>query len=339
MNSMLSSNHRLSLVWLSISLFVCVHSGRSMAQSASPVTFGSPYVVVDAHSQLHSKQLFGQTASSLLDQVDAQVTRTSGRLVKLHVVGIDEAAIASMAEEIQRRYGERAPAVTCVVGNMAEAESKLGVDCVIDLGANKSKAGSRVDEDEWGRVLHPGCRVYISGQAEKADSPEEATARTLDSLKRTLESFGASIDDVVQVKAFLTPMSASSRVNEVFRKFAGTRNIPLVLVHWESTLPIEIELVAAAPADSQPEPVQYRGALNMTNSPVYCRVARVHSPKTIYIGGLYAQGNGIASELAADVEVKDIFQSLSKILAKLAAISNIWSRQPITLPRMRPVLS
>lgn len=284
------------------------------------MAIGAPFVAVDSVAQLHSKQLFSSNAASLLDELDAEVRRLKGRLVKLHVVAVDEAAIDDFGKAVRARYGSASlplPAISCMAGKLAsQPQSKLGVDAVIALPKDFATDGNRrTSQDTLGRVLYPGARVYISGQAEKGSSPAEATRLTLASLQKTLEWLGSTTDDIVQVKAFLKPISAADEVRTEFAKFAGDRQIPLVLVEWNSTLPIEIELIAAAPSTKPSNTqavdttVEYLTPPGMTASPVYCRVAKVSAPDTIYIGGCYSRtaANG-------EQQVTEIFESLRTIL-------------------------
>lgn len=304
-----------------LSIAICfLYQNRVSSQEVSKqttMTVGAPFVAVDSVSQLHTKQIFASNPASILDQLHTEVKRLNGRLVKLHVVGIDEAAIKEFADSIQTRFASASlplPAISCVVGKLASPpSSKLGADAVIALPKEFAATSERrTSQDTFGRVLSPGARVYVSGQAEKGSSPAEATRLTLASLQRTLEWLGSSTDDIVQFKAFLKPISAADEVRSEFARFAGTRQIPLVLVEWESTLPIEIELIAAAPA-STPQgidpTVEYLTPPGMTASPVYCRVAKVSAPETIYIGGCYARAAANGEQ-----QVTEIFESLKAIL-------------------------
>lgn len=271
-------------------------------------------MVVGQEAQLHSPQVFGSELVQVLQTVDAHCQRLAGRLVKLHLVCSSEAIAQQARQVIAARYALQPPASTYVVGRLADATAVIGVDAVIAL-AETSNARTPVREESWGRILPVGSRVYISGQAEKAATPSEATTATLASLARTLQWLGSSLDDVVQVKAFLNPISAAAEVRETFKRFCGDRQIPLVLVEWESTLPIEIELIAAAPPGGTAAPaVEYLTPPGFTASPVYCRVAKVNAASTLYIGSLWS-----AQPLAAPQEVTDVFQQLEGHLTRLGS--------------------
>ena len=87
---------------------------------------------------------------------------------------------------------------------------------------------------------------------------------------------------------------------------------PVAYVEWISSLPIEIELVAHAPAVAFKESVSYLTPPWMTSSPVFSRVARIHGSTRIYVSGLVSSSAGTGGE-----QVRNIFGSLTKI-AELA---------------------
>ncbi len=151
-----------------------------------------------------------------------------------------------MAAEIQTRYAAALPAVTCVVGNLHDTQATLGIDGVIAF-RGEPKEGVRVEEDSFGRILHPGPRVYVSGQAEKDKTNEGAVVGTLVSLRNSIATVNAKIKDVVQVKVFLNPIRADKRVRGEIEGFFGDFKIPVVIVEWISDLPVEIEMIAACP--------------------------------------------------------------------------------------------
>lgn len=296
---------RFVIAWMSL-IFMAGFAPSSVQAQA---TLGAPYVIVEG-SQLHTNQIFGADAAALLDEVDAAAKRLAGRVVKLHIAAVDNATIDTVAAEIKQRYAKSLPAVTCVVGKLYAADAKLGVDAVIAFKGSP-KAGVRVEEDSFGRILHPGARVYVSGQAEKDKTNAGATIGTMQSLSNSLETVNAKLDDVVQVKAFLNPIRTDKRVRGEIASFFGERKVPVVIVEWSSTLPIEIELIAACPAGIVKSGIEYLTPSIMTTSPLYARMAKVNSDATIYIGGMIARGN---ETLNGEAEVKDIFASMQESL-------------------------
>jgi enamine deaminase RidA (YjgF/YER057c/UK114 family) len=111
----------------------------------------------------------------------------------------------------------------------------------------------------------------------------------------------------VQVKAFITPMSQSADALAAIRAaFAPAACPPVVFVAWQSlSLPVEIELVAATskPLAAKRPVVEFLTPPGMKSSPVYCKVARVQSPTTIFLSGLY----GTQPDPDSEAELRDLF--------------------------------
>jgi enamine deaminase RidA (YjgF/YER057c/UK114 family) len=109
------------------------------------------------------------------------------------------------------------------------------------------------------------------------------------------------------------PVTADSakEVEAGLRAVLGNGELPpVVLVEWESSLPIEIELVAwGGPIEAGMPAVEYFTPPGMTTSPVYSRVARTASEETIYISGLFGVKGTTAKE-----ETEELFAQLGEIL-------------------------
>jgi len=90
-------------------------------------------------------------------------------------------------------------------------------------------------------ILPAGRKVYVSGQAGRGQLLE-ATAKTMEELEGTLKFLGLGWEDVVQLKAFLHPMSRIEEVRGVMAGHIKNGKVPpLAFVEWISNLPIEIE--------------------------------------------------------------------------------------------------
>jgi enamine deaminase RidA (YjgF/YER057c/UK114 family) len=163
------------------------------------------------------------------------------------------------------------------------------------------------------RVLPPGRKIYVAGQAKKADDVKTATRKTMESLASTLRFLGRTNDDIVQLKCFVKPVTPESarEIEAGMKAVLGDGPLPpLVLVEWESSLPIEIELVAwGGPIEAGMPVVEYLTPPGMTMPTVYSRVARTASPETIYISGLFGLKGTTAKE-----ETEEMFAQLGKIL-------------------------
>lgn len=219
------------------------------------------------------------------------------------------------------------PALSLVVTSLPDPDALVAVDAVIAGGPGDAAAttvrrlgdgksvGARLGPAA--AILPVGPRVYISGQAEAGSGGVTSAAReTLASLGRTLDFLGLTRSDVVQVKAFVTPMTSVGEFEaEVLRFFAGGELPVISSVQWESNLPIEIEMVvsgggnAAVTDAAGGETIEFLTPPGMTASPVYCRVAKVLAPTTIYTTGIFA-GQGLNGEQ----EVAAVLKRLGEIL-------------------------
>jgi len=281
-------------------------------------------VIVDALPLAHTQQLLPLNADGRLSGKDAaaQIKRVferladtlaanrSGldRLVKLNFVVACTEVVAAIERFLARQFASgRGPATSFVVSSLPHAGAVVAVDAV---AVADSEAGKRGQADC--RILPPGARVYIAGQAEPGKSLGEATRKTLESLRATLKFLGLSAKDVIQVKSFLTPMSAVAEVNDEMAKFFGRDDVPpQVFVEWRSSLPIEIELIVQAGKDRPGPVVEFLTPPGMKSSPVFSRVTRINRGKSIYISGLHGR-----KAAGPHDEIIDIFDRLGGILKK-----------------------
>jgi len=175
-------------------------------------------------------------------------------------------------------------------------------------------AWKQVEHGDAYAILPPGTRVYVSGQAVPGKDLAEATRKTLDELRDTLKFLGLKESSVVQVKAFVQPMTQHKIVLGETAKFfqdANAKVPPLVLVEWQSSLPIEIELIAWGGRERAGEPIEFLTPPKMKASPVYSRVARVNDGKLIYLSSFLGK-----TENDPGAEIPEIFDAMGKVLEK-----------------------
>jgi enamine deaminase RidA (YjgF/YER057c/UK114 family) len=268
------------------------------ALAATPPTAEPRPAIVVAHAKLplaHTAQFTADTAEGALLHVE-RVVGPEALLLKLNVVAVSPEAAEIARTTIRERYRARnVPPVTVVIGALPN-EAAIGIDAIA--------ASKREFSRSEAATLPPGAaRVYISGQAEKGATPAEAAAATIASLKETLAFAGSSPEQVVQAKCFLTPMSASASVVKEFEKAFGKHNVPpLVFVEWKSELPIEIELIAAAPPAPADAPVvEYLTPPGKTASPLFARVVKVNCGDTVYIGEIAGADPGSGAEQVTSI--------------------------------------
>ncbi len=245
-------------------------------------------VIVPDQPLLHTEMALGETAESALSGLATRVL-AGAKPVKINAYlrrAEDEPAVR---QAIAERYSP-VPALTCVVTALPG-----GSNFAFDAVAPTDRTGLG--------VLPAGGVAYVSGQAEKGADLREATHQTMKSLAATLQFLGSDWSGVVQVKAFVQPMSDSVIVFEELRKFFPG---PKVLVEWiGGSVPVEIEMIVSCP-DAK-EAIEFLTPPGLKASPVYCRVVRLAAGPRIYLSGLSATGD-------AGAQVRGVFAQLQTAL-------------------------
>lgn len=250
-----------------------------------PCLLSAQAVVVESKHLAHTRQVCGATPAQALAQLDSLLKSAGTSLraaVKLNVVLAGDAAINGVQGAIDARFKAPAgkPAVSYVAGTLAcPAASTVAMDAIAPVGRTRQRNANI-------GYLRTGPRLYVSGQS-ATGTIEEATKATLEKLKQNLAFQGATLLDVVQVKSFLDPIASADSVRRQIDAFFGPNPPPQVFVEWTSKNRIEIELIAAATPLDQKVTVEHLWPPDEKPSPVFCRIARVASPVTIYLPGLF----------------------------------------------------
>ncbi|MFZ9839641.1 MAG: RidA family protein [Opitutaceae bacterium] len=235
-------------------------------------------------------------ARAALAEVDAVVRAAGGDpagILRLNALVAADADLAAVEAAVARRFAAAPVAFTLVRTPLATAGRRVAFEAVAPAGGEPTAV---VHAGGQAAVLPAGGKVFVSGQAEKGADVAEAVRRTMTGLHRTLAHLGLGAADVVQIKAFLAPFADhAAAVREVAASFGGRPVPPLVLVEWVSSLPAEIELIAAA--RNLPAPPGDRVAWLplpwLSVSPRYCRVAHVGAGvPLIFLGGIDGEGGG-----------------------------------------------
>lgn len=297
-------------------------------------------VVVEGYALAHTAQLFpldkngrvigegsveAQLAQTLfnLETALAAVGTSTEHLVKINFyVDGPKTATAARTMLTKRFRAPVRPALSWVTTRLPQPQAILALDAVAAVpGDGPQEVVRHGGQTPPGRpgagavisVLPRGQCVYVSGQAGQGDVPA-ATTETLRSLLKTIGHLGLDASHVVQIKAFLGSMEQADVVREqVAKVFPGQTPPPLSLVEWTSNVPIEVEMIAFAPAGDvaaeSRDTVSYVTPPGIKASPLFSRVARVCGGKTIYVSGLYADRPG-----SGEAQVRDLFASLQGTL-------------------------
>jgi enamine deaminase RidA (YjgF/YER057c/UK114 family) len=287
-------------------------------------------VIVDETEPLvHTTQFFPNAINAKFhaEQVLFQIWVALGQVgrpnvVKLNVYLANAESMKDVGKVIARRFASPSsmqPAVSFVVGDLAVPGAQVAMDAVSVQTPRDNLTIRNALPNMRGvspvAVLPPGPRVYVSGMADTNNLPV-ATRKTLEKLLAAIGHLGCSKEDIVQLKAFLQPMSEVEVVREEIVRFFESNAPPTVFVEWISpppNPPIEIELIVAGKGDfsKETESVTFLTPPGTTDSKVFRRVARVNHGKLIYISGIYGMK---ASDGAG--QVREIFGSLGEILKK-----------------------
>lgn len=282
---------------------------------------------LDAGGQIIGKKDASLQIERVLDNLQTVLTAVGSdfnRLVKVNVVVTRQKTVAEVQKAFAQHFNDSKPAVSfLVVEHLAHPDALVAMDAVATTSKEPGKESvTRITSSALYRspngsahvaILPGGPKVYVSGQAEPG-TLGEATRKTLESLRATLKHLDLDESRIVQLKAFLQPMTSVEDVEaEMVRFFDKQAVPPLVFVEWVSPSPIEIELIAAAnESDSNsPDTVEYFTPPGMKASPVYSRVARINRGNTIYISGLYGQG-----ALTPESQLREIFSTLEYLADK-----------------------
>lgn len=265
------------------------------------------------HPTIQTEKALDNLAAAL-----AEARTGLDRLVKVNLYVKDADVVRDVHRVFSKKFnGGLKPAVSFVESDLPLPGAYVALDAVAATGygrgdtkvarftSTRLPAGRSTSHVA---VMPDGVKVYVSGQAEKGASLKESTAKTMESLMRTLGFLGLTNSHVVQLKAFFLPMSSAGDVEaEIAKFFPGGQAPPLTCVEWNMTTPIEIELIAYGgnQGDRAREPVEYLTPTGMTASPVYSRVTRINFGRATYISGLYGTGDS-----SADAQIKDIFATL-----------------------------
>ena len=288
----------------------------------------SSAVVVDGLPLVHTTQLLPgfagrESDATLTGQLESCLTQIESKLrisratrrdvVKLNCYVADAAVRDVVRQRLTQWFGPSAlPAVSYVATPLPDPKAKVAIDAVFAARAFADQDWAELTFLRPGglRVLPPGDVVYISGQARPGDLAT-ATRDTLRGLLRTLSHLGLDRANIIQIKCFLQPMKDVQIVEDVIRDvLRRTPRPPTSHVEWISgSLPIEIELVAYAPAARNDDTVSFITPPWMKSSPVFSRVSRIHGDRRIYVSGLYSAMDG-----TGESQVRNIFSSLKRTL-------------------------
>lgn len=244
-------------------------------------------------------------------------------LVRIHVYLTEDKDAEKVLERIRHFLPNGVfPAITFVSGGAARSDSMVSMDfvAVASVGKDSKRVelhnadnifNSSIRSDV--AVMAPGRKIFISGQAERGENLSEATIKTMQDLFATLAFAGSTASDIVQIKAFISPVENAEAIEEdIASFFRGRKAPPIISVEWVNDPDrVEIELIASAPAESFYEEIgSYYSPTWMSQATTFSRIVDVESGGLLFTSGLYGETG------EEDGEAKDIFKALTRLLKK-----------------------
>jgi enamine deaminase RidA (YjgF/YER057c/UK114 family) len=299
-------------------------SGTSAAVSVGnlPLAHTAQMLPLDKSGALIGKGDVSIQSAKVLSNIAAVLTAANSDLavtVKLNVYLSRSDSMPLVQRAIASRFKPPImPAVSFVVTGLPEADALVAMDATAVARTSRSdqmKTAPVYSENgvQHFRVLPVGPTYYVSGMADTNALPA-ATLKTLEKLVAAIGNLGLQKKDIVQLKAFLQPISDVAVVRKQIVEFFGDNAPPISFVEWVSpppNPPIEIELIAGGGGDfrKEPEAVSFLTPPGTTSTKVFSRVARVNHGNLIYVSGLYGW-----KAQDAEGQVREIFGSLGEIL-------------------------
>ena len=298
-----------------------VVSGYHLAHTAQVVAVGADGKVAEPNDA-------GRQTGRCLELLDAVLKEAESgldKIVKLHICVAKPEHIAEVQQVLSLRFSSgMKPAVTFVVSTPPHPDALVAMDAVgatektptVAAAGLISSAALKGQTTTAGIGILPakGRAVYVAGQSAAGDLAE-GTRRTLDSLRRTLEFLALKPQHVVQLKAFMAPITQTAVVQTEIAKFFGTNMTPpIVFVEWTTQQSVEIELIATTgdQSFSVKDNLNFVTPHGMVPSPLYSRVAVLNHGPAIYVGGLHG-----AAGSDPNAQVREVFGSLEKLLREV----------------------
>jgi enamine deaminase RidA (YjgF/YER057c/UK114 family) len=302
-----------------------IGTSRAVVVDDTPLVHTAQLLPLNQSGELVAKGNITEQTSKVLGNLRMVLNANKSELqqvVKLNVYLARAEDLPSVQKVLAETIvGPLKPASCFVIGVLSNPDALVAMDAVAIAGLPepgiKPISKPALYEQRGIRsaaTLPAGSKVYVSGMADTNDLPV-ATRRTLEKLASAIDHLGIDRKDIVQLKAFLQPMSEAWVVTKAIADFFDGNAPPTVLVEWISpppNPPIEIELIAAAKQDAGKEmnSVSFLTPPGTTSTKVFSRVVRINHGQLIYFSGLHGR---MPNDPGA--QIKDIFRSIEGLLA------------------------
>jgi enamine deaminase RidA (YjgF/YER057c/UK114 family) len=280
-------------------------TAASVRVADSPLVFTGPVYGLDGGAGFRAQAEQGLKA---LAAVLGRQGSESREVVRLTAYVARESDVSDLRAAVATAFRDMPVAFSYYCTPLEQSGALIAWEAV----ARSTRRTDSVVVDAEAALMPAGARLFISGQAEKGTDVASAVKLTMAGLHRSLAHLGLTKADVVQVKAFVRPMSdhAAAR-REIAASFDGGPVPPAVIHEWVSELYTEIEMVVSARRlPLQKEPITYAWLPWLNKSNRYCNVTTVAAgTPLIFIGAI---DGGDAGDGRAQMKV--IFERLGSVL-------------------------
>ncbi|MEW5974607.1 MAG: RidA family protein [Acidobacteriota bacterium] len=305
-----------------------VREGRSAAVIVDDVPFiqTTQLFAADSRGRIRDASNAGKQSRRLIQNLEGLLKGSASglkQLVRVNLYAVSNEDLDTLRQELARLLaGSTLPAVTGVVTELPFSEAAVALDALAVASRDEGQNAVRYHHlsprqgalpQAQTALLPAGPKVYVSGQYAKGGF-EAATRGTMEGLAATLRHLGLNWENVVQLKAFLYPMSRSAEAwNIMASEFKARTFPPISFVEWDPNLPIEIEMVVSgtglAESFQHRQPVSFVTPPGLDKSPVFSRIAITHGGKSVFVSGIYSESPG-----DPELEVRDVFSQLRSLL-------------------------
>jgi len=332
----------LSLMWIALAVSQVVGAERRVAYiDPDRATNSSAAVIVPPHLALaHTGLMLPVNREGKVDEGDAAVQADrvlanlnwalaaagSGReyTVKVNAYVADAESLALVRKRVTEAFhGPVRPAVTFVINDQPQSDILVTMDAVAVAPLREPNKITRFHSHQLPvthglshvTVMPPGEVYYVSGQVAPGEDLAQAVTATMKQLHDTLEHFGLRGSQVVQVKAFIDPMTQADAAMSAIAAMYDQDAMPsVVITQWQApeSMPTEIELIAVRPSETRnDEAVRYLTPPSMTASPVFSRVAVANA--AAHHGWVYYSGVHAADAGSVEQQVEQVFAALKRL--------------------------
>jgi len=261
-------------------------------------------------------------AGGLVEELREITTRAGAGLgdvlrLNVHLADTSDEKYAAAEKMIAEHWPRgRTPAVTFIPGRLPE-DASLACDAVfvLDASSHDLRAIHQDVEDRVGvldAVVAPARRdlIFASGRVGTGASYAESIPETIKLIADDyVVPLGATLRDVIQVRAYVGDLNhLDDAAAMIAQAFAPRLPPPIVFVQWSKLDSVEIEFVIAGPpSDRSLGGVSFFTPPGLSASPVFSRVATVHSDRIIFFSGML--GTTAQSPMA---EVTSLFDTLAQ---------------------------